>query len=27
LDILKYQYVILTKDGIEYLNKKYASVK
>ncbi len=27
LDILKYQYVILTKGGIEYLNKKYASVK
>ena len=27
LDILKYQYVILTKSGVEYLNKKYASVK
>ena len=24
LDILKYQYLIFTKDGIEYLNKKYS---
>ncbi|HEY4494869.1 MAG TPA: 50S ribosomal protein L4 [Candidatus Paceibacterota bacterium] len=23
LDVLKYQYLILTKEGIEYLNKKY----
>ena len=27
LDILKYQYLILTKEGIEYLNKKYAVSK
>lgn len=26
-NVLKYQYLIFTKDGIEYLNKKYASVK
>ncbi|MEK7178471.1 MAG: 50S ribosomal protein L4, partial [Patescibacteria group bacterium] len=24
LDILKYKYLIFTKDGIEYLNKKYS---
>ncbi|MDO8574903.1 MAG: 50S ribosomal protein L4 [bacterium] len=27
LDVLKYQYLILTKSGVEFLNKKYASVK
>lgn len=27
LDILKYQYLILTKDGVEYLNNKYVSTK
>ena len=27
LDVLKYQYLIFTKDGIEKLNQKYASVK
>ena len=27
LDILKYQYLILTKSGIEYLEKKYVSIK
>ncbi|OGD41981.1 50S ribosomal protein L4 [Candidatus Azambacteria bacterium RIFOXYD1_FULL_42_11] len=27
LDILKYQYLILTKEGVEYLNKKYAVAK
>ena len=27
LDVLKYQYVILTKSGIEYLTKKYVASK
>ena len=27
LDILKYQYLIFTKEGVEYLNKKYAVAK
>ena len=27
LDVLKYQYVILTKSGIEYLTKKYVTSK
>jgi len=27
LDVLKYKFLILTKDGVDYLNKKYGAVK